>query len=70
MDNISVYRTIVNNAESKEEIRKAEQALLASDLDNDTFDEMMTELSFKSRENFRSDKINLPYETDDFGVYE
>ena len=70
MNNISVYRTIVNNAESKEEIRKAEQALLASDLDNDTFDEMMTELSFKSRENFRSDKINLPYETDDFGVYE
>lgn len=72
MNNTKVYWLIVNRAETDEEIKRAERALLASNLDNNIFDEMMAELSFKSRENHRSEneKINLPYETDDFGVYE
>lgn len=46
MNNTKVYWLIVNRAETDEEIKRAERALLASNLDNDIFDEMMAELSF------------------------
>lgn len=49
-DGIAHLWDLVNNAESPDEIRRAEKAVSASDVDNKSYDEFMMALSFKSRE--------------------
>lgn len=41
---------LVNNAQTHHDIRMAETAIGESDVDNETFDELMKALAFKSRE--------------------
>ena len=48
---------MVNNAESRNDITKAEAFIRANIKDNDEFDELMMALSFKSRELYRHSRV-------------
>lgn len=51
----SGLRKMVMTADSRAKVARAEEALRASDLENEQFDELMMALSFKSRELYQMD---------------